>query len=209
MKKFIERALRVIEEEIIPETKKGVAKGNKVFGGAILTKSDYSTMTIGVNQETENPLFHGEISTLNKFFAENKNRSTDDLIFLSTHEPCPMCLSAITWAGFNTIYYFFNYQDTKKAFNIAHDLDILSEVFGRSDGAYSKENYFWKCYAIKELIRYARTSKLEIIYLKYLSVYHQYMTVYPKSTKIRKMTIVFRSARYNLRLVYLFKCYKK
>ena len=46
MKKIIERALRVIEEEIIPETKKGVAKGNKVFGGAILTKSDYSTVTM-------------------------------------------------------------------------------------------------------------------------------------------------------------------
>ena len=33
MKKFIERALEVIEEEIIPETKNAVAKGNKVFGG--------------------------------------------------------------------------------------------------------------------------------------------------------------------------------
>ena len=52
--------------------KKSVAKGNKVFGGAILTKSDYTTITIGVNEETENPLFHGEISTLNKFLPKTK-----------------------------------------------------------------------------------------------------------------------------------------
>ena len=55
MKKIIERALMVIEEELIPETKKGVAKGNKVFGGAILTKSNYSTVTIGVNPRNRKP----------------------------------------------------------------------------------------------------------------------------------------------------------
>ena len=40
MKKFLERILNVIENEIIPETVEGVASGNKVFGGAILRKKD-------------------------------------------------------------------------------------------------------------------------------------------------------------------------
>ena len=30
---------------------------------------------------------------------------------------------------------------------------MLSEVFGRKDGTYRKENYFWKCSGIKDLIQ--------------------------------------------------------
>ena len=62
------RILDLILNEIIPLTYTNVLKGNKIFGGGIISKHDLSTICIGVNNEIENPLLHGEISTINNFF---------------------------------------------------------------------------------------------------------------------------------------------
>jgi len=42
------RCLDVIEHDVIPMTRSGVAAGNKVFGAAILRKSDLSLVIAGV-----------------------------------------------------------------------------------------------------------------------------------------------------------------
>jgi tRNA(Arg) A34 adenosine deaminase TadA len=144
--------LDVIDRDILPMTERGVAAGNKIFGAAILRKSDLSVVIAGTNSETENPLLHGEVSTLNQFYEMPDRPSTRDLVFLSTHEPCPLCLSAITWAGFDNFYYFFSYQDSRDAFGIPHDLRILKEVFGVDDGGYRRSNAFWTAYSIPELV---------------------------------------------------------
>jgi tRNA(Arg) A34 adenosine deaminase TadA len=148
---LVSRLLSVMENDIIPLTSRGVAEGNKVFGAAILRKSDLSLVVAETNNETENPLWHGEIHTLKRFYELGEKPDTKDLIFLSTHEPCTMCMSAITWAGFDNFFYFFSHEDSRDAFAIPHDLKILKEVFGLEPGGYRRSNAFWNSFWIADL----------------------------------------------------------
>ena len=166
------RMLDVIEQDIVPMTKEGVDKGNKVFGAAILRKSDMSLVLAGTNNEVKNPLWHGEVHTLKQFYElpAGQRPATGDCLFLSTHEPCSLCLSAITWAGFDNFYYLFGYEDTRETFNIPHDLRILKEVFKIEGGEYSRANAFWTGHSIAEMIdrlpdaeRKAQQGRMELV----------------------------------------------
>lgn len=152
---LIERLFDVIEDDIVPKTAQGVAKGNKLFGAALLAKGDRSLVLAETNNEIENPLWHGEMHCLKRFYEMPKasRADTKDLIFLSTHEPCSLCLSAITWAGFDNFYYLFSHEDSRDSFAIPHDLKILKEVFTLEPGGYNAENAYWKSYSLRKLVR--------------------------------------------------------
>jgi tRNA(Arg) A34 adenosine deaminase TadA len=51
---LIDRLFDVIEHDIVPLTREGVATGNKIFGAAILRKADLSLVIAATNNETEN-----------------------------------------------------------------------------------------------------------------------------------------------------------
>ena len=157
---LLNRFLRAFKDEILPLTFEGVNSGNKIFGAAIINKNDHSLVVAGTNNETKNPLWHGEIHTLKKFYELDKQKRPDEknCIFLSSHEPCSLCLSAITFAGFDNFYYLFPYESTSEEFKIPHDLNILKEVFNVTDGKYIKENSYWKSYAINNLIEEIKTN---------------------------------------------------
>ena len=161
---LLQRFLDVFKKNILPLTSEGVNLGNKIFGAAIIKKDDYSLVVAASNNETENPLWHGEIHTLKKFYEiEKKMRPKENnCIFLSSHEPCSLCLSAITFSGFDNFYYLFPYEMTTDEFNIPHDLNILKEVFNIADGKYIKENSYWKSYNIMSLIDELKDDKKKI-----------------------------------------------
>ena len=152
---LIDRLLDVIEHDIVPKTEDGVEEGNKLFGAAILRKSDRSLVLAETNNETENPLWHGEVHCLKRFYEMPKAERVDtkDAIFLATHEPCSLCLSAITWTGFDNFYYLFSHEDSRDSFAIPHDLKILKEVFTLEPGGYNAENAYWKSYSLRRLVR--------------------------------------------------------
>ena len=185
---FIDRLLSVMELEIIPLTQKGVKKGNKIFGAAMLKKKDLSTILVATNHETENPLWHAEVHAIKQYYEminRDKSKRVDPkhIIFFATHEPCPLCSSAITWAGYDNFYYFFSHEDSRDSFNIGHDLKILKEVFKQDPGGYARQNDYWTAYSVIDLINNCdaniksgfinRADKIKKTYVKMSEIYQK------------------------------------
>ncbi len=182
---FLDRALSVIEKEVVPKTQEGVRGGSKLFGAAVLKKADLSTVVASTNTEAGNPLLHGEIQTINDFYEIPKDQrpSAKDSIFISTHEPCPLCLSGISWAGFDNFFYLFTYEDSRDAYGIPHDLVMLEEVFRCPDGSYNENNTYWKSWGLRDLIATTgpkerakldqRVEALKVIYAEMSDIYQK------------------------------------
>lgn len=160
--------LTTTEQKIIPLTAQGVSSGCKLFGAAVFKRSSLEPHTVATNNERVSPLLHGEINCIQEFFKspdtpESPRPSPKDCIFFATHEPCSLCLSGITWAGFNRFYYLFTYEDSRDLFSVPYDIDILEEVFrvrapGDTDETvrerplYNRKNKFFEASSLAELV---------------------------------------------------------
>lgn len=171
-KKILMRAFDVIEHDIVPLTSKGVEIGCKVFGAAVLRKNDLSLVVAATNHEAFSPLWHGEVYTIKLFYEMQGHPDAGECIFISTHQPCCMCASALAWAGFREIYYLFGYEETGTDFKIPHDQKMIRDIFGCSEP--NPINEYFKWYPLAEDLDEEFTARLDHLKKIYASLSDKY-----------------------------------
>ena len=126
--RMLDRVLSSIEEEILPQTTTQLARGNKMFGAAVLDAFTGDTVVAATNLETACPIHHGEVVAIEAWSQLKKRPRASECLFVATHEPCCLCVSAIVWSGFERCVFLFPYETTKRQ-GIPHDLDIMYELW--------------------------------------------------------------------------------
>ena len=100
---FMSEAIRLATEN--------VANGGGPFGAVIV--KDGEIVATGVNRVTAScdPTAHAEVSAIREACRRLQVFKLDGCDIYTSCEPCPMCLSAIYWAGLRHIYYGGTQQD--------------------------------------------------------------------------------------------------
>lgn len=75
------------------------------FGAVVVRNGEI--VAYGFNNVTSanDPTAHAEVDAIRKACAVLKTHRLDDCELYTSCEPCPMCLGAIYWARFKTVFY--------------------------------------------------------------------------------------------------------
>lgn len=84
---------------------KSVATGGGPFGAVIVRNGE--VVARGTNNVTKlnDPTAHAEVQAIRNACAELDTFNLEGCTLYASCEPCPMCLSAIYWAGIDRIFY--------------------------------------------------------------------------------------------------------
>lgn len=116
--RFMNMAAKLAEEN--------VANGGGPFGAVIVRNGD--VIATGVNRVTasNDPTAHAEVNAIRQACSKEQTFNLSGCVVYTSCEPCPMCLSALYWAGVSRIYYG-NTQEDADAINFS-DRFIYQEL---------------------------------------------------------------------------------
>jgi tRNA(Arg) A34 adenosine deaminase TadA len=146
----VKALLEVIRDEILPLAESEAARGNVLCGSAILRADTLTSVMVGADNRVTNPLFHGDIDVINRFFKLPVHPPAEELIFLSTHDPCPMCAAAIALAGFKELWVLMGYEEVEPDCALKASRAMYRDVFGVEGMRH--ENSFFTRHSIRKLV---------------------------------------------------------
>jgi tRNA(Arg) A34 adenosine deaminase TadA len=73
--------------------------------GCVIVDEAVDIVAEGINRGHENPILHGEIDAINECVRNYAGKDWSRLTLYTTAEPCPMCMSAILWAGIGHVVF--------------------------------------------------------------------------------------------------------
>ena len=90
-----------------------VANGGGPFGAVIVRNGE--VLATGTNRVTANndPTAHAEVGAIREACKKMQNFKLEGCVCYTSCEPCPMCLSALYWAGVSRIIYGNTKADAK------------------------------------------------------------------------------------------------
>ncbi|MDR1515029.1 MAG: nucleoside deaminase [Synergistaceae bacterium] len=142
--------LEVIRDEILPLTESETARGNVSCGSAILRADTLTSVMVGADNRSTNPIFHGNIDSINRFFKLPVHPPAEELIFLATHAPCPMCAAAIAWSGFKELWILFGHDEVETEPTLLPSLAMYRDLFGVE--GIRNDNGFYTRHSIKKQV---------------------------------------------------------
>lgn len=98
----------------IAEGKKGVAAKQSPFGAVIAKNGKIIATGHNTVLSDCDATKHAEINAVSKACRKMRSPKLEGCVIYSTCEPCPMCFTAIHWAGIGKIVFGASISDAKK-----------------------------------------------------------------------------------------------
>jgi tRNA(adenine34) deaminase len=91
----------------IQEARTSLSEGNCGFGAVVLKDGHLVAQAHDTEKTAGDPTAHAEITAV-RLGARALGRELHGCTLVATHEPCPMCASAVLWAGIEELAYGFS-----------------------------------------------------------------------------------------------------
>jgi tRNA(adenine34) deaminase len=124
--KNYEESMRIALEE----AEQSLREGNCGFGAVIVKGEEIVARTRDTEKTEGDPTAHAELKVIRQA-AACLGPNLQGCEIISTHEPCPMCATAILWSGIETIVYGYSIQEALREGRRRIDI-LCAEIFNRA-----------------------------------------------------------------------------